>query len=526
MSNNDESTSRRFYDPLYDVIILPASEAVVGERGFWKAQSSENKETRAITEALKVIDCYEFNRMNFLRQAELAWLVFPSASHTRFSHALGCLQLADWALESVVVLQKDGSIHSLRDTISELDGWLEAFRMALLLHDIGHMPFSHIIENSLTLRQKYSKRYGDTLELTHQSIARNHIMGFDKTIKFYSEYMKQRFGKGFDSKRLLYHRLKQMTGFDKYRYSEKICFLLGDKSDDALAGIEDEPKRLIRGLRELTSGVIDLPKLDHYARDAHFISVPYGKVQIQSILRHLAFRDVDDSDQMEIFLDGDGVEHAFQNLWARLQLERSAFNNEDCLAYDVMLSSAIEKHWDISVKDGDEYFARFFPYFDDFELLDALQHSEDQSVTALAKRVILREPYSCVGKYRITDQNDMAKNDGNVEPRRYLRNCIDDKAVTHDLDGTNIFLKFDRLFGKYKNGKLDLGRHRWMDMEKIRDRHGNPISQSPDRKKFVEFIHGCEEVAASTFWVFVPNIEMVENAKNMLDDIGCQKLTI
>lgn len=79
-----------------------------------------------------------FQRLRRIRQLGLADLVYPGALHTRFHHALGAMHLMGQALKT---LQEKGHM------IWEPE--VEAAQVAILLHDIGHGPFSHVLENTL-----------------------------------------------------------------------------------------------------------------------------------------------------------------------------------------------------------------------------------------------------------------------------------------------------------------------------------------------------------------------------------------
>ena len=79
-----------------------------------------------------VIDCPAFQRLRRIRQLAGAHLVYPSAQHARFEHSLGAMHIAGLAGESLLV---KGYIDNA-ETVQEL-------RLAALLHDIGHGPFSH-----------------------------------------------------------------------------------------------------------------------------------------------------------------------------------------------------------------------------------------------------------------------------------------------------------------------------------------------------------------------------------------------
>lgn len=85
-----------------------------------------------------IIEHWYFQRLRRIRQLGLTDMVYPGALHTRFHHALGALHLMQEALETLKAKGKDIS-----------DEEVEAASIAILLHDIGHGPFSHTLEYSL-----------------------------------------------------------------------------------------------------------------------------------------------------------------------------------------------------------------------------------------------------------------------------------------------------------------------------------------------------------------------------------------
>lgn len=87
---------------------------------------------------LDLIDHPFFQRLRRIRQLGLTELVYPGANHTRFHHALGAMHLMGLALET---LREKGQIIT--------DAEEEAARIAILMHDIGHGPFSHALESSI-----------------------------------------------------------------------------------------------------------------------------------------------------------------------------------------------------------------------------------------------------------------------------------------------------------------------------------------------------------------------------------------
>ena len=90
----------------------------------------------------EIIDSYIFQRLRGIRQLAGAHLVYPSAHHTRFEHSLGTMHLAGFAAQTLL---EKGYLDKLVD--------VEYLRLAALLHDIGHGPFSHLFEEALLINR-------------------------------------------------------------------------------------------------------------------------------------------------------------------------------------------------------------------------------------------------------------------------------------------------------------------------------------------------------------------------------------
>src|SRR5215204_3800019 len=93
--------------------------------------------TRVDPLALRLVDTRAFQRLRYVRQLGLAFLVYPGATHSRFEHALGTYHLS----RSTLALLCE------RDDSRGLDAEEQSIvRAAALLHDVGHYPFSHALE--------------------------------------------------------------------------------------------------------------------------------------------------------------------------------------------------------------------------------------------------------------------------------------------------------------------------------------------------------------------------------------------
>jgi HD superfamily phosphohydrolase len=101
----------------------------------------------------KVLDSRPFQRLRYIHQLALTYLVYPGATHRRFEHSLGVMDLASRIFDVVTDpsnLRKD--VSDILTDVSREDArsyWRRALRMAALCHDLGHLPFSHAAEKEL-----------------------------------------------------------------------------------------------------------------------------------------------------------------------------------------------------------------------------------------------------------------------------------------------------------------------------------------------------------------------------------------
>lgn len=99
-----------------------------------------------------VIDSRAFQRLRDIHQLALSYLVYPGASHKRFEHSLGVMEVAGRIFD--VVTDPDKVNGAVRDVIPEYASaahhyWRSVLRIAALCHDLGHLPFSHAAEDAL-----------------------------------------------------------------------------------------------------------------------------------------------------------------------------------------------------------------------------------------------------------------------------------------------------------------------------------------------------------------------------------------
>jgi HD superfamily phosphohydrolase len=101
-------------------------------------------------EELAIIDHPSFQRLRRVRQLGMAHMVFPGATHTRFEHCVGAVHVAQLIVDHVNNNYTNGANESKRWEMIHIDDSPARFiRLGALLHDIGHLPFGHTLEDEL-----------------------------------------------------------------------------------------------------------------------------------------------------------------------------------------------------------------------------------------------------------------------------------------------------------------------------------------------------------------------------------------
>ena len=104
---------------------------------------------RVSSDERKVIDSRPFQRLRHIHQLALTFLVYPGATHRRFEHCLGVMDLAGRIFDVITRRPRHAEVQGLFPSDKELDYWRTVVRMGALCHDLGHIPFSHGAESVL-----------------------------------------------------------------------------------------------------------------------------------------------------------------------------------------------------------------------------------------------------------------------------------------------------------------------------------------------------------------------------------------
>ncbi|MFP4006165.1 MAG: HD domain-containing protein, partial [Candidatus Hadarchaeia archaeon] len=221
-----------------------------------------------------IIDTRAVQRMRRIKQLSISSAVYPGAVHSRFSHAIGVMHIAGRMMDSL------GEYVEVNE-----EDW-QLMRLAGLLHDVGHGPFSHTYEGILS----------EKLDLTHEDMGRRVLEESNLSDKISSQ--------GYNS-------------------SELAELIFGEPETEKF-------------LKHIITSQFDADKMDFLLRDSYFSGVQYGQVDIQRLIQAMEIIDGN------IALDKKALSALEAFMIARYEMFMNVYYHHTVRAADIMLKKAMK----------------------------------------------------------------------------------------------------------------------------------------------------------------------------------------
>ena len=289
---------------------------------------------------LNIVDHPFFQRLSRIKQLGLTYLVYPGAHHTRFHHAIGASHLMSQAIQT---LNQNGVAINKEEE--------EAVILAILLHDIGHGPFSHALENSFVKG------------VSHEDISIEFMNSlnkeYDGALDLALEIFQDKYSKGF--------------------------------------------------LHDLVSSQLDMDRLDYLKRDSFFTGVSEGVVSNERIIKMFAVAND------ELVVIEKGIYSIEKFIVARRLMYWQVYLHKTVLSAEFLLAKILERAREIYNEDKklfmvpkmlyflekqitkenyqDFDFLKHFSKLDDFDVFTCIKvwaESKDKVISKLSNMLINR----------------------------------------------------------------------------------------------------------------------------------------
>ena len=212
--------------------------------------------------AMRLLDTRAVQRLRYVRQLGLTFLVYPGATHSRFEHALGTYHLAR---RTLALLAERHDLETLPVNEPAI------IRAAALLHDVGHYPFSHALEEIGVVH--------------HETVARPLV-----TEGAVAALLRAELGEGAP---------------------RRVIDLIARSSPSPLQG--------------LISGSLDLDKIEYLKRDALMCGVPYGEINVDRLTHSLTLLDDPETGRQTIGVEEKGLAALESLLFAKYRMYRNVY---------------------------------------------------------------------------------------------------------------------------------------------------------------------------------------------------------
>jgi HD superfamily phosphohydrolase len=285
---------------------------------------------------MRIINTPVFQRLRYIRQLAFTHLVYPGAEHSRFAHSMGVMEFATKIFDTLMMkhLGKE-----LKWTNPRVKRNKQLLRLAALLHDTGHPPFSHASEDLL---------HG----VKHEEISRRFILA-EPISSLVDEFKKS----------------LKITAEDvaKFFSAENI-----------------DPDIVF--LKEILAGEIDADKLDYLYRDSLFTGVHYGRFDYQRLIQSLCLiEDPDGVGNFIVAIEHGGLHALEAMVLARYFMFTQVYFHKIRRAYDHHLLNFLKKF----VKTYPVSLNKYVKYDDNLVFSLMREHSRDDD----ARRICSRDPF-------------------------------------------------------------------------------------------------------------------------------------
>ena len=251
----------------------------------------------------RLIDSAPFQRLHYIRQLGCAYLVYPGAVHSRFEHSFGAMKL------SSEIFEKLREKETLFSEVEDLSYWKQMLRLAALVHDLGHLPFSHSAEKALLGEGGHEKW---TLAIIRSS----------------------ELGLLWEALQEAYPTQKPMEAVIKIAIGETKLRQIGE------GGLKFSDWETV--LSEMITGdFFGADRIDYLLRDAKYTGLSYGLFDYHQLIEMLVILPKENKGGWVLGVEESGIESCEALLLARHFMYRRIYNYPSIKAYAFHLSRFI-----------------------------------------------------------------------------------------------------------------------------------------------------------------------------------------
>jgi HD superfamily phosphohydrolase len=298
---------------------------------------------------LNIIESPYFKRLRYIHQLGLTYYVYPGAEHTRFEHSLGTMEIATKLFDILkekskeIFLKKKPNEEGLFKNENEMNRYRQILRVACLLHDIGHYPFSHGSE--------------EIWKKNHEEMSKDVIL---------SKSMRK--------------RIEGNCPNNMDIKAEEISFIVSNKPETR--------DGKLHFLKQMLTGDLGVDRIDYLVRDSLHTGVMYGMFDYYRLLdTFMVYKG--EEDDLELCLEKGGVQAAEGLILARYFMFSQVYYHKTRVAYDLHLKDYMNEFLSYSKKEQGIDYTKLENFLDLNDATILNQIRADDKLTENKKRIHL-----------------------------------------------------------------------------------------------------------------------------------------
>lgn len=328
----------------------------------------------------KLIDTQVFQRLRRIRQLAMTFLVYPGAVHTRFDHSIGVMHVAGRICTKLQELNSAKICHEDIDRV----------RLAALLHDVGHGPFSHV-----------------------------------------SEYL---LDENAPDKEQVREKIHEKITVDIVRTDPEIRDILSEEECDFVADmIQGQDTQ--NWQRDIVSSELDADKMDYLLRDSYFTGVKYGIYDLEKIIESCLIEV--DKTETSLAISSKGIYALEQLLLARYHMTQQVYWHRVSLISNEMIirgitlaikagNTKMKELYQYDENDKENFIQKYLNYHDE-NVVDILRNCQQEKAHTIFNRLYDRKLFKTVANLRLKDET-------NIRVKRRLLAMKDDPQLRQQLE--------------------------------------------------------------------------------------------
>ena len=333
----------------------------------------------------QVIDSRAMQRLKHIHQLAMTYQVYPGATHKRFEHSLGVMELAGRAFD-VLMATASAKVRAhmpIRDAITA-SYWRKVVRLAALCHDLGHLPFSHATESLLPPGWNHER-------MSYELMLDGELREIWETAK-----------PPIDPTDIA----KVALGPSEYLHA------VGDSDRGHLTDWETLLSHIV------TNDTFGVDRMDYLLRDSHHLGVAYGRFDHERLIRMLrVVGSRDEASPLGVGIDIGGIHAAESLLNARYFMFMQVYYHKTRVAYDLHLEDFL-REW--QPEHGFAPDTSGHQRLDDNVVLSAIataSREPDNPGHVHARRLTMREHFKLLSSIRDHEDSDLGARFDDLERR-------------------------------------------------------------------------------------------------------------